>query len=89
MQRPCRVLEILYVEVVEECRCQWKWSCMQAKSLRSGWALHSILGFRRRDDFESQLYSDHLLILGRPSYCLGNSFFTREMGSDPSCECLM
>lgn len=31
------------------------------------WALDSTLGFQRRDDFESQLYSDHFLILGRPS----------------------
>ena len=76
VQRPHRVLEILYVEVVEEHRCQRKRSCVQAKSLRSGWALHSILGFWRRDDFESQLYSDHLLILGRPSYCLGSLAFS-------------
>ena len=76
VQRPHRVLEILYVEVVEERRCQRKRSCVQAKSLRSGWALHSILGFQRRDDFESQLYSDHLLILGRPSYCLGSLAFS-------------
>lgn len=56
--------------------CIWKWSrkadvnrssplCRRSLRSRVGFGQHS--GFFQRDDFESQLYSDRFLILGRPS----------------------
>ena len=48
VQCPRRVLEILYVEVVEECRCQRKRSCVQAKFEEwVGFAQHSGFSEKR------------------------------------------